>query len=182
MQKLVSLSLPDYQALLTKVPVTAAPPTLGTAEKLSGSYTIMMVDPDVPSGPGTQTSELLHWLQSDLVSASTTTTIGGQTVYELVNPSNISAIASYIQPSPPQKNPLSHRYVQMLLNTTDETSKASLAKFGATRTMFNATNVVAQSGLKVLFGNSFNVTFNDGNATTTSASGTKTASAPLHRH
>jgi len=123
----------------------------------------MMVDPDVPSGPGTKTSELLHWMQSDLVSASNTTMIAGQLVYQLINPNNASAIASYIQPSPPQKNPLSHRYVQILLNTTDPASKATLAKFGATRGMFNASNAVAQAALQPLAGNSFNVTFNDGN-------------------
>jgi len=146
--------------------LTATAPSLFTAEKLSGSFTVMMLDPDVPSGPGTKTSELLHWMQSDLTSASNPTTIAGKQVYQLINANNASAIASYLQPSPPQKIPLSHRYVQIILNTTDPTSKATLAKFGATRQMFNATSVLAQAAVQPLFGNSFNVTFNDSNVGT----------------
>jgi hypothetical protein len=120
----------------------------------------MMVDPDIPpQTAGGPTGELLHWMQAGLVSANTTTTIGGVKVFKLINPSNTSALASYIQPSPPNKAPLSHRYTQMLLNTTgNSTVLSTLSKFAATRQNFSAVNVVKSAGLAVLAGNSFNVT------------------------
>jgi hypothetical protein len=129
----------------------------------------MMVDPDIPPQvAGGATSELLHWMQSGLVSSNTSTTVGGQKFFELVNPSNTTPIASYIQPSPPNKSPVSHRYTQLLLNTTGNSSALStLAKFGMTRQNFSAVDVVNSAGLQVLRGNSFNVTA----ATNTTASG-----------
>lgn len=134
----------------------------------------MMVDPDIPPQTvGGPTTELLHWMQAGLVSANTTTTIGGVKVFELINPGNTSALASYIQPSPPNKAPLSHRYTQMLLNTTGNSSVLStLSKFAATRQNFSAVNVVQSAGLTVLAGNSFNVTA----ATNTTAGGATNAS------
>ena len=130
----------------------------------------MMVDPDIPpQSAGGATSELLHWMQAGLVSSNTSTTIGGMKVFELVNPSNTTPLASYIQPSPPDKSPLSHRYTQLLLNTTGNSSALSvLAKFAMTRTNFSAVNVVNSAGLTVLMGNSFNVT---AATNTTSSSG-----------
>ena len=128
-----------------------------------------MVDPDIPpQTAGGATSELLHWMQSGLVSANTSTTIGGMKVFELVNPSNTAPIASYIQPSPPNVSPTTHRYTQLLFNTTGNSSAlVKLMKFGMTRTNFSAVNVVKSAGLTVLMGNSFNVTA----ATNTTASG-----------
>jgi phosphatidylethanolamine-binding protein (PEBP) family uncharacterized protein len=171
-----------------KTPVTASAPTIGTSEKLSGTYAIMMVDPDIPpQTAGGATSELLHWMQTGLVSSNKSTTIGGMKVFELINPSNTTPIASYIQPSPPNKSPTTHRYTQLLLNTTGNSSALStLAKFGKTRTNFSAVNVVKSAGLKVMKGNSFNVTAatnttaaggNSATNSTTSASRTKTKSA-----
>ena len=182
-QKLVcSSSLLPNLPTVTKAD-TASAPTIGTAEHLIGTYTIMMVDPDIPPQvAGGLTSELLHWMQSGLVSSNTTTAIGGMNVFELVNPGNTTPIASYIQPSPPNESPISHRYTQLLLNTTGNTSALSkLAKLGMTRTNFSAVNVVNSAGLTVLMGNSFNVTaatntaaLGSGNSTTSTA-GTKTA-------
>lgn len=130
----------------------------------------MMVDPDIPPQiAGGATSELLHWLQPGLVSANTSTTIGGLKVYELINPTNVSAIATYISPSPPNKSPTTHRYTQLLLNTTGNgTALSTLSKAGATRSNFSAVDVVRNSGLNVLFGNYFNVSA----ATNTTGSGT----------
>ena len=135
----------------------------------------MMVDPDIPpQTAGGPTVELLHWMQAGLVSANTTTTIGGVKVFELINPGNTSALASYIQPSPSNKAPLSHRYTQMLLNTTGNSSVLStLSKFAATRQNFSAVNVVNSAGLTVLAGNSFNVTA----ATNTTAGGAANATS-----
>lgn len=149
----------------------------------------MMVDSDIPSAQaGDPTSEILHWMQTDLKSADTATTIDGMQVYELVNANNTAAYASYLSPSPPNKAPLSHRYTQMLLNTT--TLQASgdmsmLQKFACSRTIFDAAQVVELIGLEVLAANWFNVTAgaaaNSGNSTsanaTTGASGTGAATA-----
>lgn len=152
---------------------TAKAPTVGTTQKLFGTYAIMMVDPDIPASAGS-TNELLHWMQAGLTSANTTTTVAGVQVFELVNVGNTTALASYIQPSPPNRAPLSHRYTQMLLNTTGNSSIVStLASFAQTRQNFSAVNVVKAAGLTVLAGNSFNVT----NATTTSGNGTSTGSS-----
>jgi len=164
---------------------TAQPPIVGTSTKLVGTYTIMMVDPDIPPvTAGGPTSELLHWMQPGLVSADNSTLIAGIQMFELINPSNISAFATYIQPSPPNKVPNTHRYTQLLLNTTGNSGALStLSTFAATRTNFSAVNVVQNAGLTVLFGNSFNVTnitLNQSNITkTTGAGGTVTMTATL---
>lgn len=119
-----------------------------------------MVDPDVPVGNGS-TSELLHWMQSGLISSGNMTTVAGVQMFELVNSKNVSALATYIQPSPPNKVPTTHRYTQLLLNTTNiatnNTAMTELMTFAKSRSPFSAVNVVSQTGLKVLFGNSFNV-------------------------
>jgi phosphatidylethanolamine-binding protein len=127
-------------------------------------------------------------MQSGLVSANNATFIGGVRMFELINPTNTSALATYIQPSPPNKSPNTHRYTQMLLNTTGNSSALStLSTFAKTRSGFSAVNVVKSSGLNVLFGNSFdvtNTTLIQSNITKTTASvagagstGTGTASA-----
>lgn len=149
-------------------------PTVGTATQLTGTYAIMMVDSDIPPNTaGGPTSELLHWMQAGLVSANKSTTIGGVKVFELTNPSNTAAIASYIAPAPPNKSPTSHRYTQMLLRTdTNSSVLQTLTKLGANRANFSAVNVVKSAGLTVLAGNSFNVTATS--ATTGIGSGNNT--------
>jgi len=118
----------------------------------------MMVDPDLPPSPGS-TNELLHWMQTGLTSANTSTTIRGFQVFELVNTGNESALASYIKPSPPNEAPHTHRYTQMLLNITGNGSALNALKgFSSSRTNFSAANVVKSAGLTILAGNSFNVT------------------------
>lgn len=168
-------------SLLTLSDTTSAP-QIGTTTELFGTYTIMMVDPDIPPAQvGGATTELLHWMQPGLVSANATSQIGGVKVFQLINPSNVSAIATYIQPSPPNKSPTTHRYVQMLLNTTGNgTAVSTLAKFGATRGNFSAVNVVESAGLTVLAGNSFNVSANTAAAGNgTAANGTSSSSAKV---
>ncbi|TVY41697.1 hypothetical protein LSUB1_G003164 [Lachnellula subtilissima] len=155
-----------------------AAPTIGTSQPLVGSYTLMMVDPDIPPQiVGGATSELLHWMQPGLVSANTSTTIGGLKVYELINPTNVSAIATYLGPSPPNKSPTTHRYTQLLLNTTgNSTALATLTKAGATRTNFNAVDVVKNAGLTVLFGNYFNVSASTNTTVSGMGNGTSASS------
>lgn len=165
--------------------VTATAPTIGTAEKLFGTYTIMMVDPDIPPAVvGNPTSELLHWMQGGLVSASTASTVGGVQIFELINPKNQSAFASYLGPSPPAKAPLTHRYTQMLLNTTDNTNAvSSLSKFATVRTNFSAVSVVQSSGAILVAGNSFNVTNTTGSGTATGTiSGSSPSSTPFQQN
>lgn len=139
---------------------TALAPSVGTEKILYGSYTIMMVDLDIPSANGSSlTSERLHWMQSDLSSASSTSTIGNKTVYALVNTVNASAFASYEQPSPPDLIPLSHRYTQYLLNTTlMPEALIMLANISAVRSAFNSTTAISTFGIPLVAGNWFNVT------------------------
>ncbi|PQE03452.1 phosphatidylethanolamine-binding PEBP protein [Rutstroemia sp. NJR-2017a BVV2] len=152
---------------------TAQPPTIGTTTKLTGTYTILMVDPDIPSSSGTgPTSQFLHWVQSDLVSSNTTTTISGQKVYTLVNTKNTTAFAAYLQPNPPNKAPTTHRYTQLLFNTTGgsaSTALKSLQTAAKSRENFSTTDVVKSAGLVVLMGNSFDVAFADKGINSTGA-------------
>ncbi|KUJ11484.1 uncharacterized protein LY89DRAFT_722631 [Mollisia scopiformis] len=152
----------------------AKAPTLGTAQRMFGTYTVMMVDPDIPPATaGGATSELLHWMQAGLVSSNTSTTVAGVTTFELINPMNVTAFATYIQPSPPDKAPNTHRYTQLLLNTTGNTSAlTTLARFAMTRTNFSAVNVVNSAGVKIIAGNSFDVS----NGTLVQSNITKTTS------
>jgi len=166
----VDLPKAGTQLVFTRVnipnifPDTQTAPTIGTAERLTGTYAIMMVDPDIPPNTaGGPTTELLHWMQGGLVSANSSSKVAGVTVFELVNPSNTTAFASYIGPSPPNKSSTSHRYTQLLMRTDGNSSAlTTLAKFGMTRSNFSAVNVVKSSGLTVLSRNSFNVTANSG--------------------
>ncbi|RDL35418.1 Uncharacterized protein BP5553_07349 [Venustampulla echinocandica] len=139
---------------------TGSAPSLGTAEKLTGTYAILMVDLDIPPAmEGGATSQLLHWMQTGLESANTSTTIAGTKVFELVNPSKASPVAAYRQPNPPNRNPVSHRYTQFLVNTTGNTAAlASLTQAGATIRNFSAANVIKSAGVDVAAGNWFNVT------------------------
>jgi phosphatidylethanolamine-binding protein (PEBP) family uncharacterized protein len=155
----------SFNHKLIQTPDTAQPPTVGTTNKLAGTYTILMVDPDIPSSSGTgPTSQFLHWVQSDLVSSDTTTTISGQKVYTLVNAKNTTAFAAYLQPNPPNKAPTTHRYTQLLFNTTGAsaaTALKSLQTAAKSRGNFSTAEVVKSAGLVVLMGNSFDVAFGD---------------------
>src|SRR5437588_626322 len=106
----------------------------------------MMVDPDIPSANGSgPTGEMLHWIQPGLYSANTSTTIGGVTSYELVNLQHSGVYGAYLQPNPPYKVPYSHRYVQLLLNTTGlpVTNESALGLAGlGQRSPFNTTKAI----------------------------------------
>ncbi|KAK7978100.1 hypothetical protein PG988_005590 [Apiospora saccharicola] len=67
-----------------------------------------MVDLDIPVDTDPHT--LLHWMQTDLTPATTATTMAtgdGKTasVFELQNTKNTPALAAYVAPAPPAKNP-----------------------------------------------------------------------------
>ncbi len=126
-----------------------------------------MVDPDIPPqtacGP---TGQLLHWMQLGLTSATTATTVGGVQIFQLINAQNVTAFAPYFGPSPPNRAPNTHRYTQLLLDTTDNTSALDALKtFAATRNPFDADKVVSSVGVTILAGNSFNVSNGTSNGT-----------------
>ncbi|KAK7920541.1 phosphatidylethanolamine-binding protein [Apiospora marii] len=142
-------------------------PSLATASKLPGSsYAILMVDLDIPVNTDPHT--LLHWMQTDLTPATTATTLAtgdGKTtsVFELQNTKNTPALADYVSPAPPAKNPLSHRYVQLLVDTSNLGAEGLEALKNATseRVGFDVAATLAAAGLSdddVVAANSYNVT------------------------
>lgn len=117
----------------------------------------MMLDPDLPTTPP---STLLHWLQPGLKSSNTSSTVGGVKVFALLGASNATAAATYIQPSPPFKVPFSHRYVELLLDTSNITAAGmqSLLTAAKTRQNFDAVSVIKAAGATIVGSNFFNVT------------------------
>jgi hypothetical protein len=151
---------------LNHFPDTLNAPTIGTTEKLSGTYAIILCDPDIPGAPTDGlTGQFLHWIQTDLVSSSTSTKVAGQTIFTLTSPSNTTALAPYLQPSPPNRALTTHRYIELLVNTTgkDKAALQPLMTAGAARMKgnFSALNTLDAAGLKVVFGGYFNVTNED---------------------
>lgn len=142
-----------------------------------------MIDLDIPTDNPPATNTLLHWLQTGLVplAGGISTAPNGSaipTVYPLSNPTNESALAPYAGPNPPARVPLSHRYVQILVDTSaaDAAAIGVLRQAATTRRGFNASRVLAEAGLagKVVAGNFYNVT-NAGPAATAPAPSSSTA-------
>lgn len=123
-----------------------------------------MVDLDIPSDQSPHT--FLHWMQTGLtpvITASTLSASNGSTqAFTLLNAKNTSAIVAYTQPAPPAQNPLSHRYTQILVDTSSMTSAglSALQSAAETRVGFDTDSVLQAAGLSnnVVAGNSFNVT------------------------
>ncbi len=192
MQPTPSSLTQDSTPFLHTHPVTAAEPRIGTLTRLNGtSYAVMMIDLDIPTNNPPETNTLLHWMQTGLTPSSTqtqlNTTSGTIRAFLLENRANTSALAPYFGPSPPARVPLSHRYTQLLVDTSALTDQGleALRTAAATRGGFNAATVLEQAGLtrSLVAGNSYNVT-NPGPAalpsnttTTTSAQGTGTGTA-----
>ncbi|KAG9231303.1 phosphatidylethanolamine-binding protein [Amylocarpus encephaloides] len=139
---------------------TAQAPTIGTSQRLFGTYAVIMTDPDIPGAPtDSKTGQFLHWIQPDLESAASSTTVAGETMFELKSTTNATAFATYVQPSPPNRALTTHRYIELLVNTTGNSATAmTLMRAGMSRQNFSALNVVNQAGVQVLFANYFNVT------------------------
>ncbi|OIW29903.1 PEBP-like protein [Coniochaeta ligniaria NRRL 30616] len=158
--------------------VTATQPRVGTTTRLTGtSYAVIMIDLDIPTNTSS-TNTLLHWMQTGLTPATSptmlNTTRGQNMVFLLQNTTQTSPAAPYIGPGPPARTPLSHRYTQILVDTSAVTKQATSALETAaeTRLGFDAMTVLMQAGLaaKVVAGNSFNVT-NPGPAQNTNGGG-----------
>ena len=137
-----------------------------------------MIDLDIPTDSPPETSTLLHWMQTGLVPATTATvlntTMGQMQAFVLQNAQNITAAAEYFGPSPPARIPLSHRYTQILVDTSEASTTAmnALTTAAQNRRGFEAMNVLMTAGLmdSVVAGNSFNVT-NPGPAASTNGTG-----------
>lgn len=144
----------------------------------------MMVDLDIPSS--TQPTTFLHWIQTDLVASTTPETImtsqGNLQGFGVNLAKNTTAIVAYTQPNPPAQNPLSHRYTQLLLDTSKITPAGltALQTAAQNRVNFNINTTLQQAGLSqsVVAWNFFNVT-NPGPvaAAANTATGTKGSSA-----
>jgi phosphatidylethanolamine-binding protein len=134
----------------------------------------MMVDLDIPSNQNPHT--FLHWMQTGLTPATIASTIpssnGSIQAFALFNMRNTGALVPYTQPNPPAQNPLSHRYTQILVDTSSMTSAAlsTLQSAAKTRVGFDTNAVLRAAGLSnsVVAGNSFNVT-NPGQASSLSS-------------
>jgi len=145
----------------------------------------MMIDLDIPTNITGQTGTLLHWMQTGLTPATTATplnmTSGQSAVFLLQNTGNTAALAPYFGPSPPARTPLSHRYTQILVDTSALAAQATntLGAAAMNRRDFNAPLVLQQAGLqnKVVAGNFFIVS-NPGPAQDGTGSGTTPTPTP----
>lgn len=124
-----------------------------------------MIDLDIPTNNPPQTNTLLHWMQTDLTPATAATALnsssGNANAFALQT-GQTAAFATYLQPNPPARVPLSHRYTQILVDTTgvQQTALDSLKTAAQNRQGFKAEEVLTAAGLqnKVVAGNFYNVT------------------------
>lgn len=169
---------------LTTTPAVQQQPTIATTQRLNGtSYAVIMVDIDIPTNSPPATSTLLHWMQTDLKPATAATSLnssagGSASEFLLQNSSsNTAPFAVYNPPNPPARIPLSHRYVQILVDTSGAPASAidALKSAAADRSGFSAEKTLTAAGLqnKVVAGNFFNVT-NPGPAMSGNGSGNGT--------
>ncbi|KAK3326501.1 phosphatidylethanolamine-binding protein [Apodospora peruviana] len=149
---------------------TTTQPMLGTTTRLNGSsYAVLMIDIDIPTNTPPETNTLLHWMQTGLTPATTATNImtsGGRAIqlFLLENRTQTEPVVTYFGPNPPARTPLSHRYTQILVDTSGVTAQSinGLQSAAGTRPAigFNASAVLEDANLanKVVAGNFFNVT------------------------
>ncbi|KAI1746246.1 PEBP-like protein [Xylaria scruposa] len=160
---------------------TQTAPTIATQSKLDGtSFAVLMIDLDIPTDSPPKTNTLLHWMQTGLTQSSSAvslnTTSGSESAFEF-SVSGDEAFAPYFGPAPPARIPLSHRYTQIIVDTSDVTDAglAALKAAAANRMGFDAQSVLTSAGLvdQVVAGNFFNVT-NPGPVTGTTTSNSTT--------
>lgn len=146
-------------------------PQVGTTTRLTGSsYAVFMIDLDIPRErlpSPTISNTLIHWLQTGLTPATTATRFNGSTttgeIFLLTNSSQTAPVQAYFGPAPPALNPLSHRYTQVLVDTSSSNASAVTAFTAAVRDNrigFDLATVLQAAGLtgRVVAGNFFNVT------------------------
>ncbi|CAK7223879.1 hypothetical protein SCUCBS95973_005328 [Sporothrix curviconia] len=154
-------------------------PQIGIQQRRFGSssFTVIMVDLDIPTNNAGETTTLLHWMQMGLSAspqASRVGAVGGGTgagadagadaaaaggpstdaveiAFLLRNASTQAPAAAYISPNPPARLPLSHTYAQFLVDTTGVTAQSSamqvLMAAAQTRQGFNVQQVLQRAGL-----------------------------------
>ncbi|KAI2609252.1 PEBP-like protein [Hypoxylon sp. NC1633] len=146
---------------------TQTAPNIGTQSQLDGtSFAVLMIDLDIPTNSPPATNTLLHWMQTGLTQSTTATPVntstGSTNAFLFQNSAGQAAFAQYLGPSPPARIPLSHRYTQVIVDTSDATDEnlSVLEDAAASRMGFDALAVLTKAGLegKVLAGNFFNVT------------------------
>ncbi|KAI0525580.1 phosphatidylethanolamine-binding protein [Xylaria bambusicola] len=166
--------------------ITQTAPTLATQSKLDGtSFAVIMIDLDIPTDNPPETNTLLHWMQTGLTQSPSAETTGSTSAFVFSVPQDVAAFADYLGPAPPARIPLSHRYTEIIVDTSDVSQEAlsTLETAAANRLGFNALDVLTSAGLadKVVAGNFFNVTNQDATATNGTASGgngTNTGGSP----
>ncbi|KAK5627095.1 hypothetical protein RRF57_002810 [Xylaria bambusicola] len=166
--------------------ITQTAPTLATQSKLDGtSFAVIMIDLDIPTDNPPETNTLLHWMQTGLTQSSSAETTGSTSAFVFSVSQDVAAFADYLGPMPPARIPLSHRYVEIIVDTSDVSKEtlSTLEAAAANRLGFNALEVLTSAGLvdKVVAGNFFNVTNQDAaatNGTTGRGNGTNTGTLP----
>ncbi|KAI1197223.1 PEBP-like protein [Nemania serpens] len=148
-------NVPALDGAVVAKDITQVAPKIATQAKLDGtSFAVLMIDLDIPTDSPPQTNTLLHWAQTGLTQSNTT--------FALSVPDDEAAFAAYLGPAPPAKIPLSHRYTEIIIDTSDASEEGLDALKAATvnRLGFDAEGVLLSAGLadKVVAGNFFNVT------------------------
>ncbi|KAL2889522.1 hypothetical protein HOO65_020064 [Ceratocystis lukuohia] len=143
---------------------TQTAPTLATSSHLQGTFSIFMIDSNVPSNTTSSgTTTLLHWALTGLSSSNVSTNLNGEPAHILKPTSNSTApLAKYIGPAPPARVPLSHQYTLILINDTSLTSsnRKRLQKAADKRLGFDAPTVLGATSLSLdtVAASYFNVT------------------------
>ncbi|CAN8104670.1 unnamed protein product [Discula destructiva] len=155
------------KAATAQHPIMAVPSGSHTA---ATSLAILMVDLDIPSS--TQPTTYLHWIQTGLTMATEVSTMvtnhGEMQGHAISMATNTSAIVPYTPPNPPAQNPYSHRYAQILLDTSMMTHATNVILQTAAehRVHFDIATILQQTGLAehIMAWNHFNVTNHEGAA------------------
>ncbi|KAK0742286.1 hypothetical protein B0T21DRAFT_448986 [Apiosordaria backusii] len=130
--------------------ITIPTPRLATTLPLNGtSYSILMIDLDIPTAQPPRQTPCSTGSKPDLG-------------FLLLNTTGEAPVVGYFGPNPPARVPLSHRYVQILVDTSDITEEGEevLRRAGGMLRGFNAGEVLREAGLEggVVAGNWYNVT------------------------
>lgn len=159
-----------------KLVVTKNEPQIGTLSKLDGtSFAVLMIDLDIPTDSPPKTDTLVHWAQTGLKQSAAPSNLGGNNAF-LLTKGTEAATQAYFAPNPPNKAPVTHRYTQIVIDTTGAAA-ADVKKLQdavkAKQKGFDVVSALKAAGLsdKVVAGNFFRVTngqaaISAGNSTT----------------
>ncbi|BFZ53874.1 hypothetical protein PYCC9005_000905 [Savitreella phatthalungensis] len=171
----------NYGNLISLADSAYAPNVSFSAEAAfpSARYTVAMVDPDAPTPQNASSSQIRHWLVSNVAPSSQLTNIS----------LTANVLSGWRSPSPPAGSD-PHRYTFLLLRQPQGANVSLTSQQAASISMFNISTFIQQNNLTVVSGNYFNASRNGttngatGSATTAgiatrtgAASGTNTVSA-----